>query len=432
MGRTCTRDSRSGAGGGAGGVRRARLRGHDALRDRGRVGVSPAALLRHAPTKRDLFVAAWARPSPRRCRSRSSRSSTAPRTRGRAAPGRGVDGSVSRVEDPRGRRALGLLQARAGRRADASALRSEDPPDAAAEEPPVPRELLAPRGAARTAAPPRPERRRARVSGHGPFLRVPPARHEVLEKPMPLGDYLDTVLDIWTRGAIVTREDAMRHGTPAPRISASRPARPPAARRTPGRPPERPDRGADRRPRAQGHRARRRGAGQGGRSRQGRRRPRPPRSRRDGASRSTATARASSAAGPVHDLEAGTRRRRSWPPRRTWPTRRRARSREAGARAPAVPAREEGRHAARRGRATTEREQRRGEPQGERRAPHARRGGLPPVADGAGAARRRPRADRAEQSETVAREAELRAPADAVVVHRFAEPGLLVRPASRR
>ena len=27
---------------------------------------------------------------------------------------------------------------------------------------------------------------------------------EVLEKPMPLERYLDTVLDIWTRGAIVT------------------------------------------------------------------------------------------------------------------------------------------------------------------------------------------------------------------------------------
>jgi hypothetical protein len=28
---------------------------------------------------------------------------------------------------------------------------------------------------------------------------------EVLEKPMPVERYLETVLDIWTRGAIVTR-----------------------------------------------------------------------------------------------------------------------------------------------------------------------------------------------------------------------------------
>ena len=31
---------------------------------------------------------------------------------------------------------------------------------------------------------------------------------EVLEKPMPLERYLETVLDIWTRGAIVTRRKA--------------------------------------------------------------------------------------------------------------------------------------------------------------------------------------------------------------------------------
>ena len=37
-----------------------------------------------------------------------------------------------------------------------------------------------------------------------------------------------------------------------------------------------------------------------------------------------------------------------------------------------------------------------------------------------------------EQSETVVNEGELRAPADAVVLHRFVEPGQLVSPASRR
>ena len=82
----------------------------------------------------------------------------------------------------------------------------DGPADAAAEEPEVPRGLHAPRGAARdgcasTTRAPR------RWRSWRPLHSYVFLQHvmEVLEKPMPLERYLETVLDVWTRGAIVTR-----------------------------------------------------------------------------------------------------------------------------------------------------------------------------------------------------------------------------------
>ena len=82
----------------------------------------------------------------------------------------------------------------------------------------------------------------------------------------------------------------------------------PSGRRSDADPPERPDRGGDGRPLTQGHRPGARGAGPGGRPRQGRRPPRPARSRRDGPHGGPRPSTVAAAQARVRDLEAGTRR----------------------------------------------------------------------------------------------------------------------------
>ena len=65
---------------------------------------------------------------------------------------------------------------------------------------------------------------------------------------------------------------------------------------------------------------------------------------------------------------------------------------------------------------------------GERIGCKLAREGLPQVSDRAGTYRRLARRAVLKQSESVAREAEIRAPADGVILHRMAEPGLLLGP----
>jgi AcrR family transcriptional regulator len=172
----------------------------------GRIGVSPAALLRHAPTKRDLFVACMGEGEPE----------TMP-----FAFLEEMDGS----EDPRRvlRRAaesiIPFLESKLRQvvarwiyfKRVAGVGLMPLPFDPAARPTPPQKNMKYLEDYMRRAA------RRGRLRIDDPsaaalaFLATVHSyvflQHvmEVLEKPMPLERYLETVLDIWTRGAIVTR-----------------------------------------------------------------------------------------------------------------------------------------------------------------------------------------------------------------------------------
>ena len=171
----------------------------------GRVGVSAAALLRHAPTKRDLFVACMgegepeAMPfafleemdgseDPKRVLRRAAeslipflesklRQTVARWVYFKTVPG---VGPMPLPFDPKARptppqKNLKFLEDYMRRATRKGRLRLEDP------------------GAAALAF----------LATLHSFVFLQSVI-EVLEEPMPLGRYLDTVLDVWTRGAIVT------------------------------------------------------------------------------------------------------------------------------------------------------------------------------------------------------------------------------------
>jgi len=172
----------------------------------GRIGVSPAALLRHAPTKRDLFVACMGEGEPE----------TMP-----FAFLEEMDGS----EDPRRvlRKAaesiIPFLESKLRQvvarwvyfKRVAGVGRMPLPFDPEARPTPPQKNMKYLEKYMRRAA------RRGRLRVDDPsaaalaFLATVHSyvflQHvmEVLEKPMPLERYLETVLDIWTRGAIVTK-----------------------------------------------------------------------------------------------------------------------------------------------------------------------------------------------------------------------------------
>ena len=172
----------------------------------GRIGVSAAALLRHAPTKRDLFVACMGEGEPE----------TMP-----FAFLEEMDGS----EDPRRvlRRAaesiIPFLESKLRQvvarwvyfKRVAGVGLMPLPFDPTSRPTPPQKNLKYLENYMRRAA------RRGRLRIDDPsaaalaFLATVHSyvflQHvmEVLEKPMPLERYLETVLDIWTRGAIVTR-----------------------------------------------------------------------------------------------------------------------------------------------------------------------------------------------------------------------------------
>lgn len=171
----------------------------------GRIGVSAAALLRHAPTKRDLFVASMGEGEPE----------TMP-----LAFLREMDGA----EDPKRvlRRAaetmVPFLESKMRQivarwvyfKRVPGVGRMPLPFDPAARPTPPQKNLKYLEDYMRRAA------RKGRLRIEDPsaaalsFLATLHSyvflQHvmEVLEKPMPLERYLETVLDIWTRGAIVT------------------------------------------------------------------------------------------------------------------------------------------------------------------------------------------------------------------------------------
>ncbi|HVQ54900.1 MAG TPA: helix-turn-helix domain-containing protein [Thermoanaerobaculia bacterium] len=172
----------------------------------GRIGVSPAALLRHAPTKRDLFVACMGEGEPE----------TMP-----FAFLEEMDGS----EDPRRvlRRAaesiIPFLESKLRQvvarwvyfKRVAGVGLMPLPFDPASRPTPPQKNMKYLEDYMRRAA----RRGRLRIADPSAaalaFLATIHSyvflQHvmEVLEKPMPLERYLETVLDIWTRGAIVTR-----------------------------------------------------------------------------------------------------------------------------------------------------------------------------------------------------------------------------------
>ena len=171
----------------------------------GRIGVSAAALLRHAPTKRDLFLACMGESEPE------------------AMPFEfleDMDGS----EDPRRvlRRAAQMLvpfleakiRQTVARWVYFKTIPGIGPmplPFDPASRPTPPQKNLKyledymrrakRRGTLRLTDP-----RAAAMAFLATLHSYVFLQHviEVLEKPMPLEDYLDTVLEIWTRGAIVT------------------------------------------------------------------------------------------------------------------------------------------------------------------------------------------------------------------------------------
>ena len=175
----------------------------------GRVGVSPAALLRHAPTKRDLFVACMGEGEPE------------------AMPFEFLE-QMDGSEDPRIvlRRAaealIPFLEAKMRQivarwvyfKTVPGVGRMPLPFDPQARPTPPQKNLKYLEGYMRRAA------RRGTLRVRDPrtaamaylatlhsyiFL-----QHvmEILEDPMPLEQYLETVLDIWTSGAIVTKRKA--------------------------------------------------------------------------------------------------------------------------------------------------------------------------------------------------------------------------------
>ncbi len=171
----------------------------------GRVGVSAAALLRHAPTKRDLFVACMGEGEPE------------------AMPFAFLD-EMDGAEDPKRvlRRAaeamIPFLESKMRQivarwvyfKTVAGIGRMPLPFDPASRPTPPQKNLKYLENYMRRAA------RRGRLRLADPnaaamaFLATLHSyvflQHviEVLEKPMPLERYLQTVLEIWTRGAIVT------------------------------------------------------------------------------------------------------------------------------------------------------------------------------------------------------------------------------------
>jgi AcrR family transcriptional regulator len=175
----------------------------------GRVGVSPAALLRHAPTKRDLFVACMGEGEPE------------------AMPFEFLE-QMDGSEDPRivlRRAAEALIPFLEAKMRQTVARwvyfktvpgvgRMPLPFDPQARPTPPQKNLKYLEGYMRRAA------RRGTLRVRDPrtaamaylatlhsyiFL-----QHvmEILEDPMPLEQYLETVLDIWTNGAIVTKRKA--------------------------------------------------------------------------------------------------------------------------------------------------------------------------------------------------------------------------------
>ena len=171
----------------------------------GRIGVSAAALLRHAPTKRDLFVACMGEGEPE------------------AMPLAFLQ-EMDGAEDPKRvlrRTAETMVPFLESKMRQIVARwvyfkrvpgvgRMPLPFDPAARPTPPQKNLKYLEGYMRRAA------RRGRLRIDDPsaaalsFLATLHSyvflQHvmEVLEKPMPLERYLETVLDIWTRGAIVT------------------------------------------------------------------------------------------------------------------------------------------------------------------------------------------------------------------------------------
>ena len=175
----------------------------------GRVGVSPAALLRHAPTKRDLFIACMGEGEPE------------------AMPFEFLE-QMSGSEDPRLvlRRAaealIPFLEAKMRQivarwvyfKTVPGVGRMPLPFDPQARPTPPQKNLRYLEDYMRRAARRKTLRVRDPRAAAMAFLATLHSyvflQHvmEILEHPMPLEEYLETVLDIWTNGAIVTKRKA--------------------------------------------------------------------------------------------------------------------------------------------------------------------------------------------------------------------------------
>lgn len=175
----------------------------------GRVGVSPAALLRHAPTKRDLFIACMGEGEPE------------------AMPFEFLE-QMNGSEDPRLvlRRAaealIPFLEAKMRQivarwvyfKTVPGVGRMPLPFDPQARPTPPQRNLKYLEDYMRRAARRKTLRVRDPRAAAMAFLATLHSYvflqrvMEILEHPMPLEEYLETVLDIWTNGAIVTKRKA--------------------------------------------------------------------------------------------------------------------------------------------------------------------------------------------------------------------------------
>jgi AcrR family transcriptional regulator len=175
----------------------------------GRVGVSPAALLRHAPTKRDLFIACMGEGEPE------------------AMPFEFLE-QMNGSEDPRLvlRRAaealIPFLEAKMRQivarwvyfKTVPGVGRMPLPFDPQARPTPPQKNLKYLEDYMRRAARRKTLRVRDPRAAAMAFLATLHSyvflQHvmEILEHPMPLEEYLETVLDIWTNGAIVTKRKA--------------------------------------------------------------------------------------------------------------------------------------------------------------------------------------------------------------------------------
>ncbi len=175
----------------------------------GRVGVSAAALLRHAPTKRDLFLACMGETEPE------------------AMPFEFLE-ELDGTEDPRRvlRRAaealIPFLEAKMRQivarwvyfKTVAGVGRMPLPFDPKARPTPPQKNLKYLEGYMRRATRRKTLRVRDPRAAALAFLATLHSyvflQHvmEILEDPMPLEQYLETVLDVWTSGAIVTKGKA--------------------------------------------------------------------------------------------------------------------------------------------------------------------------------------------------------------------------------
>lgn len=175
----------------------------------GRVGVSPAALLRHAPTKRDLFIACMGEGEPE------------------AMPFEFLE-QMDGSEDPRlvlrqaAEALIPFLEAKMRQivarwvyfKTVPGVGRMPLPFDPASRPTPPQKNLRYLEAYMRRAARRKTLRVRDPRAAALAFLATLHSyvflQHvmEILEVPMPLEQYLETVLDIWTSGAIVTKRKA--------------------------------------------------------------------------------------------------------------------------------------------------------------------------------------------------------------------------------